>query len=88
MAATKGLEQYSMLLNTSFKLCPLIFPPNSEISAPAINALPLPVTTTPTTSLSASALAMPSKRPFLTPSLSGFTGGLSTVKSATLSTIS
>ena len=88
IAATRGFLQYSRLLNTSFKLCPDGFPPNSEISAPAIKALPFPVSTTPTTLSSASALAIPSYSPFLTPSLNGLTGGLSTVKSATLSTTS
>ena len=48
-----------------------------------MKARPFPVRTTPTTELSASAFARPSYNPALTPSLNGFTGGLSTVNSAT-----
>ena len=88
IAATTGFEQCSSLLKTSLRLTPSTFPPNSDMSAPAIKALPLPVTTTPTTLSSDSAFRRLSCKPVLTPSLSGFTGGLSTVKTATLSIIS
>ena len=60
-------------------------PPNSEMSAPAINALPFPVKTMPFTLESSSAFTSDSYKPFLTPSLKGLTGGLSTVSIATSS---
>ena len=58
------------------------------MSAPAMKALPFPVNTTPFTESSDSAFVIDSYNPVLTPSLNGLTGGLSTVKTATLSIIS
>ena len=83
MAATTGLEQNSSFLKASSRPGPSGFLPNSDISAPAINDLPAPVSTTPITSGSFSAFVILSTKPALTPSLSGFTGGLSTVNRAT-----
>ena len=48
----------SNFLNTSLRLFPSTLPPNSEISAPAIKALPFPVKTMPFTSESSSAFTI------------------------------
>ena len=50
-----------------------------------MKALPFPVTTIPLIESSSSAFVTHSYNPVLTPSLKGFTGGLSTVNTATLS---
>ena len=60
MAATSGFLQNSNLLKTSFKPIPSELAPNSDISAPAMNARPFPVRTTPTIDSSSSALVIDS----------------------------
>ena len=86
MAATTGLLLNSKSLSALWRSGPSIFWPNSDISAPAMNALPAPFRIIPFISLSSLAFFIFSTRPTLTPLLNGFTGGLSTSRIAMLST--
>ena len=53
--------------------------PNSRMSAPAMKALPAPISSTPATALSAWACAMAAASPWRTATPSALTGGLLTV---------
>src|SRR5512132_328813 len=84
MAATTGLGQFSIRSSTDCSEGSVGGLPNSVMSAPAMNVRPAQVMTTARTAASEPACMRPSCRPWRTWRLRAFTGGLLTVKTATL----
>ena len=82
MPSAEDLEEVFMSFRHSCSPGPCEAPPNSEMSAPAMNARPSPCSTMAFTASSAIAAFMPSKSPWRTPLESGFTGGLSMRRTA------
>ena len=83
MAATTGLVELSIMDCTSKRLAPLETPPNSEMSAPAMNVRPAQMSTMAVAAGSAMAASKPWKSPSRTLKLSALTGGESRVMTAT-----
>src|SRR4029077_5450722 len=83
MAATTGLGELSIISWTSNRLAPLDAPPNSEMSAPAMNVRPPQIRTMAAAAGSAMAALNPSYSPSRTLKLSALTGGESMVRTAT-----
>jgi hypothetical protein len=85
MAATTGLDEFSINANKSVKdgLADMTGNPNSLTSAPPQNALPDPTITTARIDSSAVARSTPSAMAVRSPTLKALTGGFFKVMTAT-----